>query len=75
MRWMNPSAPMAAPDFKLKANANRRIIPRLREIAAVLTECCGDDFHCTLDGNEQFHDLAGFRDFDHDRRPRAATAL
>ena len=50
--------------FKLKANGKpEQDIPRLREIAAVLTECCGDDFHCTLDGNEQFHDLAGFRDF------------
>lgn len=50
--------------FKIKVCDKPEIdLPRLREIAAVLTSNCGGEFHCTLDGNEQFHDLASFQDF------------
>lgn len=38
-------------------------LPRLREITRVFTANCPDGFHATLDGNEQFYDLASFRDF------------
>lgn len=38
-------------------------LPRLREIAKVIAAECGGAFKATLDGNEQFHDLAVFRDF------------
>jgi|UniRef100_UPI0037835CA2 hypothetical protein len=38
-------------------------LPRLREITRILTANCPDGFHATLDGNEQFYDLASFRDF------------
>jgi hypothetical protein len=40
-------------------------VPRLREIAAILGECCPAGFHATLDGNEQFDNLDAFREFYH----------
>lgn len=50
--------------FKIKANGKpEQDLPRLRAITTVLTECCRTDFQCTLDGNEQFQDMAGFREF------------
>lgn len=50
--------------FKLKVCGKQEVdLPRLREIAAVLTEGCGREFHCTLDGNEQFSTLEQFHDF------------
>lgn len=50
--------------FKIKVCGNPDIdLPRLREITAVLQEGCGQEFHCTLDGNEQFKTLESFREF------------
>ena len=50
--------------FKLKVNGDpEHDLDRLRRIAAVLWEECGDDFAFTLDGNEQFKSFAGFRIF------------
>jgi L-alanine-DL-glutamate epimerase-like enolase superfamily enzyme len=50
--------------FKLKVCGKPETdLPRLREITRILTANCPDGFHATLDGNEQFYDLASFRDF------------
>ncbi len=50
--------------FKLKVCGKPETdLPRLREITRVITANCPDGFHATLDGNEQFYDLASFRDF------------
>ncbi|MES2594735.1 MAG: hypothetical protein V4662_05350 [Verrucomicrobiota bacterium] len=50
--------------FKIKVTGQMDVdIPRLHQIAAVLEAGCPDGFHSTLDGNEQFTDLAAFRDF------------
>ena len=40
-------------------------IVRLRSIASVLDSCCTESYHCTLDGNEQFDDMAAFQEFYH----------
>jgi L-alanine-DL-glutamate epimerase-like enolase superfamily enzyme len=48
--------------FKLKASGNfQKDVPRLREIAMVLRERCGESFAVTLDGNEAFDDPMNFR--------------
>ena len=50
--------------FKIKVCGQPEVdLPRLREIAAVLTHECRNGFRATLDGNEQFHDFAAFSDF------------
>ena len=50
--------------FKIKVCGKPETdLPRLREITRVITANCPDGFHATLDGNEQFYDLASFRDF------------
>ena len=50
--------------FKIKVCGKPEIdLPRLREITRVITANCPSSFHATLDGNEQFYDLASFRDF------------
>ncbi|MDB6140532.1 MAG: hypothetical protein JWO94_3604 [Verrucomicrobiaceae bacterium] len=50
--------------FKIKVCGKpEQDLARLREITSVLVEGCGHDFHCTLDGNEQFQTLESFRDF------------
>ncbi|TDU73040.1 L-alanine-DL-glutamate epimerase-like enolase superfamily enzyme [Prosthecobacter fusiformis] len=50
--------------FKIKVcGQSETDLPRLREITAILTEECGSHFHITLDGNEQFENLAAFREF------------
>lgn len=50
--------------FKIKVCGKpEQDLARLRAITAVLTANCGEDFRCTLDGNEQFDDLASFQDF------------
>ncbi len=50
--------------FKIKVCGQPEVdLPRLKEITAILTEECGRDFHATLDGNEQFQNLAAFREF------------
>jgi hypothetical protein len=50
--------------FKIKVCGNAEVdLPRLRDITAVITAGCPQGFHATLDGNEQFSDLASFRDF------------
>ena len=38
-------------------------LSRLRQITAVITANCPNGFQATLDGNEQFYDLAAFREF------------
>lgn len=61
--------------FKIKVCGQPEIdLPRLREITAVLTTECPKGFHATLDGNEQFQDLAAFRDFYETLRADAALA-
>lgn len=50
--------------FKIKVCGKAEAdINRLRAIAAVLDDCCLEPYHCTLDGNEQFSDMAAFQDF------------
>ena len=50
--------------FKIKVCGKKEIdVPRLREITEVITTHCRSGFKATLDGNEQFYDLASFRDF------------
>lgn len=50
--------------FKIKVCGKLEMdLPRLREITRVITSSCPDGFHSTLDGNEQFYDLASFCDF------------
>ena len=50
--------------FKIKVCGKLEAdIARLRAIAAVLDECCTESYRCTLDGNEQFTDMAAFQDF------------
>ncbi|WP_395750983.1 hypothetical protein [Prosthecobacter sp.] len=50
--------------FKIKVCGKPEIdIPRLREITHIIDTNCPSGFHATLDGNEQFYDLASFREF------------
>ncbi len=50
--------------FKIKVCGNPALdVPCLRDITAVLTTGCPAGFKATLDGNEQFDDLAVFLDF------------
>lgn len=50
--------------FKIKVSGNEQAdLTRLEEITRVLVENCPVGFHATLDGNEQFQDLAEFREF------------
>ncbi|WP_146848730.1 hypothetical protein [Brevifollis gellanilyticus] len=50
--------------FKIKVTGQIEVdIPRLHQIAEVLEAGCPQGFHATLDGNEQFTDLASFREF------------
>lgn len=50
--------------FKIKVSGKAEAdIVRLRAIAAVLDACCAEPYHSTLDGNEQFDDMAAFQDF------------
>jgi len=50
--------------FKIKVCGKPETdLPRLREITRIITANCPAGFHATLDGNEQFYDLASFRDF------------
>ncbi len=48
--------------FKIKISGNLGTDrPRLREMAAIFTAYCPQGFRLTLDGNEQFRQLADFR--------------
>jgi hypothetical protein len=59
--------------FKIKVCGKPEVdLPRLREITRVITSNCPDGFHSTLDGNEQFYDLASFCDFYETLRSDAA---
>jgi hypothetical protein len=50
--------------FKIKVCGKPETdLPRLREITRVISANCPAVFHATLDGNEQFYDLAAFREF------------
>lgn len=61
--------------FKIKVCGKPELdLPRLREITRVITTNCPGGFHATLDGNEQFYDLASFRDFYATLRADAALA-
>jgi hypothetical protein len=56
--------------FKVKlSGAADRDFPRLRDLLQLLQREAGD-FHLTLDGNENFHDVAGFRQFWEEARAR-----
>jgi hypothetical protein len=55
--------------FKIKVCGDLALdLPRLREIAAVLASTCPTGYRTTLDGNEQFTDLATFRAFEQELR-------
>lgn len=50
--------------FKIKVCGKpEQDLERLREITKVITANCPQGFHATLDGNEQFYDLASFQEF------------
>ena len=50
--------------FKIKICGKAETdLPRLREVTRILVENCPRGFKTTLDGNEQFHALASFRDY------------
>ena len=50
--------------FKVKLSGDLSAdLPRLRSITGTLLAQCGDDFHVTLDGNENFNDVTAFRAF------------
>jgi hypothetical protein len=50
--------------FKIKISGKAETdVPRLREVTRILMENCPQGFKTTLDGNEQFHELAAFRDY------------
>lgn len=50
--------------FKIKVCGKpEQDLQRLREITQVITANCPNGFHATLDGNEQFYELASFREF------------
>jgi len=50
--------------FKIKISGKAETdVPRLREVTRLLMENCPQGFKTTLDGNEQFHELAAFRDY------------
>lgn len=48
--------------FKVKLAADSNDADRLRRIAAVVEDRVGDDYVVTLDANEQYDDVAQFRD-------------
>lgn len=61
--------------FKIKVSGRAEVdMPRLRVITEVLTAGCPRGFKATLDGNEQFMDLAAFREFYEMLRADAALA-
>lgn len=61
--------------FKIKVCGKLEAdLPRLREITRILTLNCPDGFHSTLDGNEQFYELASFCDFHKALRSDATLA-
>jgi hypothetical protein len=48
--------------FKVKVSGDAaNDLPRLRSVTATLLAQCEETFHVTLDGNENFHDVASFR--------------
>jgi len=50
--------------FKVKVFGNaERDFPRLRRLVPLLERETGGDWRVTLDGNENFHDFAAFRDY------------
>ncbi|HEY0968386.1 MAG TPA: hypothetical protein VGD88_13425 [Opitutaceae bacterium] len=50
--------------FKIKVRGDPEVdLARLRAIAAVITRNCGADYAFTLDGNEQYKELAQFTEF------------
>jgi hypothetical protein len=50
--------------FKVKVSGNAtNDLPRLRSVTSTLLARCGKSFHVTLDGNENFHDVASFRSY------------
>ena len=61
--------------FKIKVCGQAEVdLPRLRVITEVLMQSCPQGFKATLDGNEQFTDLAAFRDFYEALKADAALA-
>ncbi|MFZ4765677.1 MAG: hypothetical protein ACOYMN_12050 [Roseimicrobium sp.] len=50
--------------FKIKVSGEVATdLPRLRTITGTLLAQCGDKFHVTLDGNENFADITSFRTY------------
>jgi len=50
--------------FKIKITANfEKSVAQLRNLTPLLERETGGNYHCTLDGNESFRDLAEFRKF------------
>lgn len=50
--------------FKIKVSGHVSAdLQRLTTLADLLHRHCPDGYHCTLDGNEQFHTIAAFRAF------------
>ena len=50
-------------DFKVKVFGDpERDFPRLRRLVPLLEHETSGQWHVTLDGNENFHDFAAFRD-------------
>jgi hypothetical protein len=61
--------------FKIKVCGQAEVdLPRLKVITEVLVAGCPGGFQATLDGNEQFTDLASFREFDAVLRADSALA-
>lgn len=49
--------------FKLKAGGQPEDLDRLRRIAGTIERHAAPGWACTIDGNENFHSVAAFRDF------------
>ncbi len=61
--------------FKIKISNDRdHSLDRLATIGSLLDRHCGDDFHVTLDGNEQFARAEEFMDFLEAARSQPASA-
>jgi hypothetical protein len=61
--------------FKVKISGNLAADrPRLREMAALFVAGCPQGFHLTLDGNEQFRQLADFRAYYDELKADASLA-
>lgn len=61
--------------FKVKVGGNRRVdLDRLEHVRGVLDSATDGDYRVTLDGNEQFADVAGLQGFWEELATREGTA-